>query len=61
MDTNYRPKILESLSTIKLSERWEVDYWTRTLGVSEQDLRNAVERVGHGVAHVRDFLKEKDR
>lgn len=33
---------------ISLSEDWEVKYWTKALGVTEQQLRAAVKAVGSG-------------
>jgi hypothetical protein len=43
-------------SRINLSERWEVDYWTRTLGVSKEELEKAVRAVGSSAAAVRRHL-----
>lgn len=51
--TKRRP---QDSSKISLTERWEVDYWTRELGVSEIRLRQAVAAVGHGSAAVRRHL-----
>jgi len=42
--------------TISLSERYEVEYWTKALGVSESKLREAVARVGKSAAAVRKYL-----
>lgn len=45
-------------SRISLEEANEVRYWTRELGVSEQDLRRAIDMVGsHSPIRVREFLK----
>lgn len=45
-------------SRISLEEAHEVRYWTRELGVSEQDLRRAIDMVGSNSAiRVREFLK----
>ena len=33
-------------SRINLSESWEVQYWTKKFGVTEQQLRDAVKAVG---------------
>jgi len=45
-------------SKISLTEEWEVRYWTKELGVTEAQLRAAVNAVGHGVAAVRAHLKK---
>lgn len=44
---------------INVEERWEVQYWTKELNVSEQELRRAVEAVGPAVSKVRDFLRSQ--
>lgn len=41
---------------ININETWEVSYWTRTLGVTEQRLREAVKAVGPMVSAVRTWL-----
>jgi uncharacterized protein DUF3606 len=40
-------------------EAWQVKYWTDALGVSAEQLRDAVRAVGHGADTVRDHLKKK--
>jgi hypothetical protein len=45
---------------ISLTESHEVRYWTKALGVSEERLREAVQRVGHSAAKVRVELGMKD-
>lgn len=52
-------KILRSpqdASRIALGEDYEVAYWTDALGVSEQQLRDAVGAVGNSAAAVRAHL-----
>jgi hypothetical protein len=41
---------------INLSEDYEIQYWTRELGVSERELRAAVDAVGNTSRAVRDHL-----
>jgi hypothetical protein len=43
-------------SRINLGEDYEVRYWTKTLGVTEERLREAVKRAGSNVAKVRAEL-----
>ncbi len=43
-------------SYIELTEPWEVDYWTATLGVTEERLRHAIAEVGRVPAEVRRYL-----
>mgnify|MGYP001361171204 CR=1 FL=1 len=42
---------------ISLSEDYEVRDWTQALGVSEQELREAVDAVGSSADKVRAYLK----
>lgn len=46
-------------SRISLAEDYEVRDWTATLGVSEQELREAVDAVGNSADAVRAFLKQE--
>jgi len=43
-------------SKINMHEDHEVKYWTRQLGVSREQLQNAVDKVGNGAAAVRKQL-----
>lgn len=51
--TKRRP---QDASRISLTERWEVEYWTHALGVSEAKLREIVKEVGHSAAAVKRKL-----
>jgi hypothetical protein len=44
---------------INLDEKYEVAYWTQKLGVSEEELRAAVGRVGNSSARVEEELRRK--
>lgn len=44
---------------ISLSEDYEVRDWTKSLGVSEDELREAVDAVGNSADKVREYLKGK--
>lgn len=44
---------------INTSESHEVQYWTKALGVSEQQLMDAVQKVGPMAADVRAHLGKK--
>ncbi|MGZ3184872.1 MAG: DUF3606 domain-containing protein [Telluria sp.] len=45
-------------SRINVNERWELQYWTKELGVSEDELRRVVQEVGPSVSAVRARLKK---
>jgi len=44
---------------INLSEDYEVQYWTQALGVSEDELREAVNAVGSTSEAVRSHLAQR--
>lgn len=44
---------------IAMGELHEVSYWTRELGVTEEELQKAVDAVGNGADAVREYLKAK--
>jgi Protein of unknown function (DUF3606) len=43
-------------SKINMNQPHEVKYWTRALGVSQENLQRAVDKVGNSVATVRKEL-----
>jgi len=43
---------------INIHENYEVEYWTKTLGVSAEQLRKAVEEAGTSADAVRNHLKK---
>ena len=44
---------------ININEKYEVDYWKNKFGVSEEELRAAVQRVGPSADAVEKDLKKK--
>lgn len=56
MSDNLQKAGQQDRSRINLGERWEVDYWTRELGVSKDELEQAVKAVGPIVTKVRAHL-----
>ena len=42
---------------ISLSEDWEVKWWTKSLGISVQQLTKAVEKVGNSAEKVKEYIK----
>ena len=53
-DTNIRSG--QDQVRINLSQDFELRYWTKTLGVNEEQLRDAVEQVGPSAERVRAHL-----
>jgi hypothetical protein len=43
-------------SKINMHEAWELDHWTRELGVSKSELQRIVDKVGNSAAAVRKEL-----
>jgi hypothetical protein len=53
MTDNLNKKGGPDRSRISLSEEWEVQYWTKELGVTRKALEHAVARVGNSAEAVR--------
>jgi hypothetical protein len=51
-----RKKSAADRSKINMHEPWELDYWTKELGVSKEQLQKAVDKVGNSAAAVRKEL-----
>jgi uncharacterized protein DUF3606 len=51
-----KKKDSEDRSKINMSEAYEVKYWIRELGVSKEQLQEAVDKVGNSAAAVRKEL-----
>ena len=41
---------------INVNEEYEVEYWTKELGISKQQLMDAVQQVGTSVKAVRELV-----
>ena len=57
MPDNLKDRGPQDRSRINVDENWERRYWAKELGVSEDRLRRAVEKVGVSVAAVHKELK----
>lgn len=51
-----KTEVLFDRNLISLSERYEIRDWTNSLGVTEAELRDAVEAVGPSADKVREYL-----
>ena len=56
MPDNIPHRGLQHSNTINVHVKWEVDYWTRELGVSEMELVQAVMAAGSAVKSVKHHL-----
>jgi hypothetical protein len=46
----------QDAARVNVHEKWELDYWTEKLGVTEQQLKDAVQQVGPMAKDVRSHL-----
>jgi Protein of unknown function (DUF3606) len=46
----------QDAARVNVHEKWELDYWTEKLGVTEQQLKDAVAQVGPMAKDVRSHL-----
>jgi hypothetical protein len=60
MADNLNERGSQERSRISLSQEHEVRYWTQALGVTSEQLAEAVWRVGNSSVRVREYLS-KDR
>ena len=56
MSDNLTKRAQPDRSNINMNEDYEVKYWTHALGVSREELQNAVDKVGNSAAAVRKEL-----
>ena len=56
MADNLQERRPQDRSRINVNERWELQYWTKHFGVSEEQLRNAVKTAGTSVEAVGKHL-----
>ena len=57
MSDNLQDRGPQDRARINVNEEWELRYWTKELGVSEDQLRKAVQQAGPSVEAVRKQLK----
>jgi hypothetical protein len=56
MADNLKDRGPQDRARINVNETWEVQYWTKELGVTEERLRKAVQKVGTSADAVRKEL-----
>jgi hypothetical protein len=56
MSDNLQKAGSQDRSRINVNEAWEVKHWTEALGVSKQQLEDAVKAVGPSVTAVKSHL-----
>ncbi|HEU4852392.1 MAG TPA: DUF3606 domain-containing protein [Telluria sp.] len=58
MSDNLQKAGPQDRARINIHERWELDYWTKALGVSAEELERAVKAVGVSADAVREYLRK---
>lgn len=58
MPDNLKRRQPEDPKRININEAWELDYWSSSLNVSKDRLKQAVKAVGPMVADVRAWLSK---
>jgi hypothetical protein len=56
MSDNLQDKGAQDRARINMHEKWEVEYWTRELGVTKEELEQAVKTAGNSADAVRQHL-----
>jgi len=56
MADNLQTRTPQDRDQINQHEEWEMEYWTKELGVSPQELKDAIAAVGTHVGNVRKHL-----
>lgn len=57
MSDNLQNRGGQDRSRINTHEKWEVEYWTKELGVTKEQLEQAVKTAGSSADAVREHLK----
>jgi len=52
-------RIKPDRSKINMHQAWELDHWTKELGVSKSELQRLIDKVGNSAAEVRKELARK--
>jgi hypothetical protein len=56
MPDNLKDRQPQDASKINVHEAWELEYWCKALGVTPQQLKDAVKAVGVSVIAVKKYL-----
>lgn len=58
MADNLIDKGNQDRSKISLTEPWEISYWTKVCGCTEEELKEAVQKVGNSSQVVKELFKK---
>jgi hypothetical protein len=57
MPDSINREFLEQSEFVRLEQRWEVAYWTRRFGLSEEQLRELLDRVGSRADNIQRYIE----
>ncbi|HSN21347.1 MAG TPA: DUF3606 domain-containing protein [Usitatibacter sp.] len=58
MTDDLRKHHVADAKRVNVHEKWEVQYWTKKLGVSEERLKEAAQAAGPMAANIEKYLQE---
>lgn len=61
MANTQQPRHVMDRKLISLEQEHEIRYWTQALGVTREQLREAIGKVGHSATRVREYLQSSKR
>lgn len=56
MPDNLTKRAPNDSERISLSEEWELKYWSKSLGCSREELKQAVSKVGNSAKAVKEYF-----
>lgn len=59
MAITFADAVLTEPDLVSIEQKHELEYWTRRFGVSENQLRQAIEAVGDSTAQVEAWLRHQ--
>jgi hypothetical protein len=59
MSDNLQDRGQQDRARINLHEKHEIQYWTKALGVSQEELEQAVQKAGNSAEAVRQHLRTR--
>lgn len=58
MSDDLEKKIPQDATKVNVNETWELDYWSKKFGVTEERLKEAVKAVGTSADAVEKYLRK---
>jgi hypothetical protein len=58
MTDNLRKNTTADAKRVNVHEKWEVEYWTKKFGVTEERLKDAAKAAGPMAANIEKYLQQ---